>query len=94
MEQINEITSEISNIMKRSYEQANETSTKLTSETTKAIETGLGQTREVVELGLRAQKALWGEWLKTSETAKGMWDEMVQTYTKAYDTKAPLKAAK
>ncbi len=94
MEQMNEITGEISTIMKRSYEQANEASTKLTSEATKAIEGSLGQTRELMELGLRTQKAIWGEWLKTGETAKGMWDEMVQTYTKAYETKAPLKAAK
>jgi prophage DNA circulation protein len=94
MEHINEITGEITNIVKRTYEQANETSTRFTTEATKAMENGFGQTRELVELGLRTQKAMWGEWMKTSETAKNMWDDMVHSYTKAYETKAPLKAAK
>ncbi len=94
MEHINEITGEIGSMVKRSYEQMNESSTKLTNEATKAMETSFGQTRELVELGLKTQKTLWSEWMKSTETAKNMWDDMVQTYSKSYETKAPLKAAK
>ena len=94
MEQMNEISSEITGMVKKTYEQANEASTKITTEATKAMESSFGQTRELVELGLRTQKAIWGEWMKSTETAKNMWDDMVQSYTKAYETKAPLKAAK
>lgn len=94
MEQMNEITGEVGNIVKRSYEQANETSTRLTTEATKAMEDSFGQTRELVELGLRTQKALWGEWMKSTETAKNLWDDMIRNYSKAYESKAPLKAAK
>ena len=94
MEHMNEISNEITGIVKRTYEQANEASTKITTEATKAMESSFGQTRELVELGLKTQKAIWGEWMKSTETAKNMWDDMVQSYTKAYETKAPLKAAK
>lgn len=94
MEYFNEITNEVTSIVKRSYEQANDLSTRMSSEMTKVVEGNIAQTREFVELGMKAQKTIWGEWMKANESAKGMWDDMVQTYTKAVDSKAPLKAAK
>ena len=94
MEHINEITGEISNMVKRSIEQMNESTTKLTNEATKAMETSFGQTREFIELGFKAQQGLWTQWLKSTEASKEMWEDMAQTCTKTYETKAPLKAAK
>lgn len=95
MEHINAITGEITSLVKRSYEQMSDFNNKVSVEAARVVEGGFGQAKELMELGMKTQKSMWAEWMKNTETARDMWHETVQNYSKTFSPKETvLKAAK
>lgn len=95
MTQWNEVTGQVSSLLKKSYEQTSAFNTKIGEEATRVVEGQFEQARELMELGMETQSTLFNEWMKQTATARDMWTEAVQTFSKSFEgATKPVKAAK
>lgn len=95
MTQWNEVSSHISSLWKKSYEQSTAFNTTVGEEATRVVEGQFEQARELMELGMQTQSTLFNEWMKQTATARDMWTEAVQTISKSFEgATKPVKAAK
>lgn len=94
MNQLNELNAGITNLMKRSYEQTTQFSSKVGEEAGRVIEGQFDQVRELMELGMQTQSTVWNEWVKSTTTARDMWTEAVESFAKTFETKTPAKTSK
>lgn len=95
MNQLNELNAGITNLVKRSYEQTTQFSSKVGEEAGRVIEGQFDQARELVEIGMQTQTTIWNEWVKNATTARDMWTEAVESFAKTFEPKTPVvKASK
>lgn len=94
MNQINELNAGMTNLMKRTYEQTSQFSSKIGEEAGRVVEGQFDQARELVEMGMQTQSTVWNEWVKQATTARDMWTEAVESFAKTFETKTPSKTSK
>lgn len=94
-QQWNEVSSQISSLWKKSYEQTSAFGTKIGEEATRVVEGQFDQARELMELGMQTQSTLFNEWMKQTATARDMWTEAAHTFSKTFEGNIkPVKTAK
>lgn len=94
MTQLNDLTAQVTTLLKRSYEQTNDFSKRVGEEATRTMEGQYEQARELVELGLQTQTSLYTEWVKQATTARDMWTEAFHSFSKGFETAKPVKTQK
>lgn len=92
MNHIADLANQFGGLVKKSFEQGTELTTRLHEEGTRLAHDHMGNLRNFMDFGTQAQTTLFNEWMKQTETMttnmREMWNESSSTVSKAFETTA------